>query len=219
LVVIAPYHRAMPLESTRRLRASRFLAPVLVGVIAVLALGGCARRFDPSGPCSADGTASGAYPELEAAVPKTFRGAGPAQLDSGRFCSAEALATLAGHGMSELRFAGGTWSTGTDSGVSLAVFVDPAEPTLQTDWLADFYETGARSGKNVQSVNRSTYLSGGLASGVRIDVLNGESFQTVILWSQAGRVAVALIADFIREIKTREAHDAVVNEAVAAFGS
>ncbi len=209
----------MPLESTRRFRASRFLAPVLVGVIAVLALGGCARRFDPSGPCSGDGTASGAYPELEAAVPKTFRGVGPGQLDSGRFCTADALAKLAGHSVKELRFAGGTWSTGTDSGVSLAVFVDPAEPPLQADWLADFYETGARSGKNVQKVDRSTYVSGELASGVRIDVLNGESFQTVVVWSQEGRVVVALIADFIREIKNREAHDAVVNEAVAAFGS
>jgi hypothetical protein len=55
-------------------------------------------------------------------------------------------------------------------------------------------------------------------AGERIDVLNGESFQTVVVWSRGGRVVVALVANFIREIQTKEAHDNVVGEAIGAFG-
>jgi hypothetical protein len=39
----------------------------------------------------------------------------------------------------------------------------------------------------------------------------------VVVWSRDGRVAAALIGDFIREIQTRAAHDDVVREAVDAF--
>jgi hypothetical protein len=188
-----------------------------MATIVAVVLAGCAPAFDPNGPCTSDGSAKGAYPELEAVIPKTFRGSGPTDLDSGRFCSTDALATLATRGVKELRFAGGTWSTGTDSGVSLAVFVDANGPPLEATWLADFYESGARSGKNVQSIQRSSGSVGRLANAERVDVLNGESFQTIVVWPQDGLVAVALVADFIREIQTREAHDAVVNEAIGAF--
>ena len=187
-------------------------------LLALTTAGCAASSFDPTGPCKADGAIAGAYPELEAAVPKAFRGGPPQQLDSGRTCTAGGLSTLAGHGVTELRFAGGTWETGTDSGVSLAVFVDASGPPLTSEWLVEFYETGARSGKNVQSVDTSNYLSGNLASGQRIDVLNGESYQTLVIWPRDGRVVVVLVGSFIREIQTREAHDRVVDEAVAAFG-
>ena len=186
--------------------------------IATIVLAGCSPAFDPNGPCTIDGSAKGAYPELESVIPKAFRGSGPTDLDSGRFCTTDALATLATRGVKELRFAGGTWSTGTDSGVSLAVFVDADGPPLEAAWLADFYESGARSGKNVQSIQRSSGSAGKLATAERVDVLNGESFQTIVVWSKDGRLAVALVADFIREIQTREAHDAVVNEAIGTFG-
>jgi hypothetical protein len=83
--------------------------------------------------------------------------------------------------------------------------------------MVEFYEQGASSGKNVQSMATTDYTIGAGIAGRRIDVLNGESFQTVVVWPRDGRVAVALIADFIREIQTREAHDKVVREAVDAF--
>ena len=207
-------------DPTARSRAPRSRRWLLVAAIVAIGLvvAACAgQAFNPSGPCSADGSAPGAYPDLEATVPTMFRGTPPKQLDSGRTCTDAGLSTLAAHGVKELRFAGGTWETGTDSGVSLAVFTNANGPALTADWLAEFYETGARQGKNVDSVDPSDYRSGGV-TGRRIDVLNGESFQTVVLWPRDGAVAVALVGNFTRDIETREAHDRVVDEAVAAFG-
>jgi hypothetical protein len=204
-----------PRSRTRRIRRSAALIALVV--IVGLALGGCGSAFNPSGPCTADGSAPGAYPDLEALVPTIFRSAPPKQLDSGRTCTKQALATLAAHGVGELRFAGATWATGTDSGLSLAIFTDASGPPLDPAWLVEFYEQGANSGKDVQSVATTDYTIGAGIAARRIDVLNGESFQTVVVWPRDGRVAVALIGDFIREIQTREAHDKVVREAVDAF--
>jgi hypothetical protein len=207
----------------RRRSAARPAHPgrgsLVIGLILVvgLILAGCATKFDPTGPCTANGSAPGSYPELEAAVPATFRAAKATELDSGRACTPEGLGTLAGRGVEEMRFAGATWTTGTDSGLSLAVFVDPTGPPLTRDWITEFYETGAKAGKKVTSVETTDYDIDAGVTARRIDVLNGESFQTVVVWEQDGRIAVALIADFIREIQTKEAHDAVVREAVDAF--
>jgi hypothetical protein len=189
----------------------------LLALIALLA--GCGAKFDPTGPCTTDGSAPGAYPDLESAVPASFRGAAAKDLDSGRACTPGGLGTLAGHGVTEMRFAGGTWSTGTDSGLSLAVFAAPTGPALTREWVTEFYESGARSGKNVTSVETSDYAVDGSVTGRRIDVLNGESYQTVVVWELDGRVAVALVADFIREIQTKDAHDLVVRDAVDAFAA
>jgi hypothetical protein len=205
-----------PTTRSRASRSRRLGLLVIAAAIAVV-LAACGQGFDPTGPCTTDGAVAGAYPDLEAAVPKVFRGAPPKQLDSGRTCTQAGLATLAGHGITELRFAGGTWATGTDSGVSLAVFIAQGGPPLDPAWLAEFYEAGAREGKNVTSVDPSDVSIDGSVTGRRIDVLNGESFQSVVVWSRDGRVAVALVASFIREIQTREAHDKVVVEAINAF--
>jgi hypothetical protein len=204
---------------TTRSRASRARRVALLATAVAIAVvvAACGQGFDPTGPCTTDGAVTGAYPDLEAAVPKMFRGVPPKQLDSGRTCTSAGLATLTGHGVTELRFAGGTWETGTDSGVSLAVFTAQGGRPLDPAWLAEFYEAGAREGKNVTSVEPSDASIGGGVTGRRIDVLNGESFQTVVVWSRDGRVTVALVADFIREIQTREAHDKVVVEAINAF--
>ncbi|MEO5941495.1 MAG: hypothetical protein ABIZ72_10775 [Candidatus Limnocylindrales bacterium] len=197
----------------------RVIAALLAVVAIAVIVAGCGAKFDPTGPCTANGSAPGAYPELEAAVPRTFRGAGPSDLDSGRACTPDGLGTLASHGVTEMRFAGATWSTGTDSGLSLALFAGPTGPTLTRDWVTEFYETGAKSGKNVTSVETTDYPVGAALTGRRIDVLNGESYQSVIVWDRNGQVAVALVADFIREIQTKEAHDVVVRAAVDAFGT
>jgi hypothetical protein len=200
---------------SRRRAATRAAALLIV---LGLVVAGCGSTFDPTGPCTADGSAPGAYPELEAAVPGLFRDAKPSDLDSGRACTPAGLGPLAGHGVKELRFAGGTWSTGTDSGISLAVFTNTDGPPLDPAWLTEFFESGARAGKNVTSVDTSDYPVAPGVTGRRIDVLNGESYQSIVVWEQDSHVAAALIGNFIREIQTKEAHDVVVRDAVDTLG-
>jgi hypothetical protein len=191
-------------------------AVVVVALLTLLA--GCAGApFNPTGPCSADGSAPGSYPDLEAVIPKTYQGAPTTALDSGRTCSPAGLGTLVSHGVNEMRFAGATWPAGADSGVSLAVLTDPDGPPLDQAWVVEFYETGARAGKNVQSVDTTAYLIG-LSDARKIDVLNGESYQSVVVWRKDGRIAVALVANSIRDIQTKDAHDKIVRLAVSAFG-
>lgn len=210
---------ALPVRCRATARpAARRAASLALVVIAGWILAGCGSSFDPSGPCKSDGSTPGAYPELEAVVPKAWSGRPPKELDSGRACTTAGLGTLAAHGVTEMRFAGATWETGDDSGLSLAVFRSDGGPALESAWLAEFYEAGARAGRKVESIAVSDYAVGGGISGRRIDVLNGESFQTIVVWPRDGLVAVALVGDFIREIQTKERHEAVVRSAVDAFG-
>jgi len=191
--------------------------PLGIALAAALLAAGCGAAFDPNGPCTTDGSQAGAYPELEAQVPDAFRGTAPGEVDSGRACTKDGLGALGGHGITELRFAGSTWKTGNESGVSLAMFRSESGPALTRDWLFEFYETGARSGKNVESVTTSDYPVDEVVGGRRLDVLNGESYQTVVVWERGGRVEAAVVADAVREIQTREAHDQVVRDAVNAW--
>ena len=214
--VSSPYDRGVPhrfraLGLTRAPVGIRFVAGLLA-VIAVVA--GCGRgTFDSSGPCSTDGRAAGAYPDLEALVPREFRGRAPDKVDSGRNCTPTALATLALHDISEMRFAGGIWELGSNSGVTLAVFEAPG---LEAAWVAEFFEAGARTARRVESVDvRSMVLPDGAAAS-RIDALNGESYQTVVVWPDGERVRVAIVASFIREVSTKAAHEEVVTDAIAA---
>jgi hypothetical protein len=193
------------------------IAAVVTIALAGALLAGCSASFDPSSPCTADGRMAGAYPALEAQVPKTFRGAAPGQLDSGRICSADGLSTYKAHGIDELQYAGGVWNTGSQSGVSLATFTSPGPTALRPDWVAEFYQTGAANGKNVDSVQAGTYEVAPGISGRKIDVLNNESYQSVIVWEHDGRIQVALVADFVREIQTRAAHEQNVRDAVNAW--
>jgi hypothetical protein len=212
---------------SRRRSVTRRTGPTGLGRLVVvvlaaalgLALAGCAPAFDPTGPCTTDGSVKGAYPELEAAVPTAFRGAPPNELDSGRACTPAGLGTLANHGVTEVRFAGATWEIGSDSGVSLAVFSNPTGPALEAPWVAEFYETGARSAPKVESVETGELVVSADITGRRVDVLNGESYQTIVVWERNGQIAVALVANAIRTIQTRAAHDEVVRTAVDAFGS
>ncbi len=201
-----------PLDFAAFTHARPLRAIVLVVLLASLA--GCtAAGFDPSGPCTSDGRAAGAYPELEAVVRATFRDRAPDQLDSGRNCTPQALGTLATHGVTALRFAGATWDLGSSSGVTLAAL---EAPNLEASWVEEFYEAGARNAKESVSVEVRTVSIPDGRPGSRIDTLNGESYQSVIVWSDGEHVRVALIASFIRQVETRDAHDAVVDEALAA---
>jgi hypothetical protein len=215
----APYHRVMfPRPRRRSAAPPRRLLPPLAALVLVAGLvGACAASFDPNGPCTSDGKIKGAYPTLEAVVPTQYDGRAPSQVDSGRTCSVDGLGSLEGHGVKELRFAGATWTMGSDSGLTLATFVSQDGAPLTAEWLAEFYEATARAGKNVQSVEPGEFKVSGSITGKRLDVLNGESFQTVVVWDESGQVHAALVADFIRDIQTREAHDAVVQAAVRSW--
>ena len=190
----------------------------MFALLAGLPVAACGQSFDPTGPCTTDGSASGAYPELEAAVPTSLGGSPPGDLDSGRACTAAGLGTLASHGVTEFRFAGATWERGSDSGTSLAIFTDPDGPALQPEWVAEFYEAGARAASKVDSVAASEYSIDDTAKGRRIDVINDESYQTIVVFERNGQVAIALVANAIRRVQTKEAHEADVRTAVDSFG-
>jgi hypothetical protein len=180
---------------------------------AVLALVGaaCGAAFDPSGPCTTDGRAAGAYPSLEAMVPRELDGRAATRVDSGRNCTAAALGSLATHDVTELRYAGSTWDTGPNGGVTLAIF---EAPNLRADWVHEFYKSGAESGRNTEQVTAATVDIGG-RTGYRVDTLNGESYQTVVDWQDGDRVRVVLVASFIRDVPSKADHDDAVGRAIA----
>jgi len=191
--------------------SSRFV-PLRATLLLVAALlvagcsGGAGATFSPQGPCLADGRASGSYPALEALVPATYDGRGPDRLDSGRNCSPANLATLAGHGVRELRFAGGLWELDRTEGITLAVFEADA---LDAAWLAEFYEAGARAGRRTGLIDSTRPTIAG-RPGHRLDTRNGDSRQSVLVWPSAdGTVAQVVLAADVSEDQ--------IQAAVAAF--
>jgi hypothetical protein len=194
----------------------RFRRRLVIGLVIVVA--GCssaAASFDPASACTGDGRFPGAYPQLEALVPTSLGGRPADRLDSGRSCTDAALTTLKSHGVRELRFAGGLWEQGSNSGTTLVMFDSPTP--LDAKWLAEFYEAGARAGKNTDAIKTAPLTIAG-SMGYRLDTLNDDSYQTVIVWPRAGHVVGALVASAVREIETRAAHEARVTAALAAWG-
>ena len=189
--------------------------PSIVAAIlgALFVVGGCASpTFDPSSPCTADGRAAGAYPSLEALVPRELSGTPPTRVDSGRNCTPASLSSLAAHGVKELRFAGATWETGTSSGVSIAVFEAPG---LRADWVHEFFAAGAESARDAETVDSSKVTVDDVPA-YRVDALNGESFQSVLDWENDGAIHVGLVASFVREIQTKDRHEQIVDAALDA---
>jgi hypothetical protein len=192
----------------------RAAAVALVAATALAACGAAGPSFDPTGPCAADGQAEGAYPDLESAIPTAFRGRAPTRLDSGRSCSAQNLGTLTAHDVTELRFAGGLWELGERSGVTIARFTAGG---LEADWMAEFYEAGARTARKAEQIETTRFRIHG-RNAWRLDTLNDESYQSIVVWPAAEphAVWVILAGNDIREIESREAHDAVVADAIGA---
>jgi hypothetical protein len=176
---------------------------------------GSAATFDPAAPCSADAKLPGAYPSLEAIIPRTFEGRPPDRLDSGRNCTPQSLGTLAAAGHRELQFAGGLWEVANRSGVTLAVL---SAPGLTAAQVADFYESGARAARNTENVKRTPGTFGG-ATGWQIEALNGESFQSIAVWqgTQPGTVRVVLVGSDVRETNHISEHQKRVMSAIDAF--
>jgi hypothetical protein len=200
----------MPRGFRRLRRTSPSIATAIIGVLVVVA--GCASpTFDPSSPCTTDGRGAGAYPALEALVPRELNGKPPSRVDSGRSCTPASLSSLASHGVKELHFGGATWETGTSSGVSIAVFKAPG---LQAEWVHEFFTAGAESARDAETVETSTMAVDGV-QGYRVDALNGDSYQTVIDWADGDRVRVVIVSSFVRQVDTKAEHEATVTAALA----
>jgi hypothetical protein len=189
-------------------RPSAFLPLLLTAAIAVAA--GCgtpaAASFDPSAPCVADGSAPGAYPDLEAMVPATYEGKGPETLDSGRKCTPEGLGSLAQAGFDEVRFAGGTWGFGAIRAAALVVF---SAPGLTADDVADFYTASARIANRTQITGQSTPSLAG-RPGHRLDTMTSDRQQTVVVWPAA-------VPDVVNVVLTNDLPDPKIDAAVEAF--
>ena len=187
-------------------------------LLALLVLTGCSARaaasFEPTGPCTTDGQRPGAYPDLEARLPATFEDAAPENVDSGRNCSPGNLGTLTRHGIKEIRFAGALWETTGRSGVTIAVF---SARGLTVERMGEFYESGAREARKTEAITTAPLAVSGLA-GRRLDTLNDESYQTIIVLEDRdpGLVRAVLVASNVREVGTREAHESVVRSATDA---
>ena len=186
----------------------RSLRACLLALVATLAVacGGAAVSFDPAGPCTTDGSAPGAYPELEARIPPTFEGQSPKGLDSGRHCTSAELGSLADAGFAEIRFAGGTWDFGGNRAAALVVF---SAPGLTADAIADFYAQSAKSAGRTQVTSESAPTLAGEATR-RMDSNTGQRIQTVVVWpgSDPGVVNVVI---------TNDLPDPKIEAAVAAF--
>lgn len=170
------------------------------------ACAGAPASFDPNGPCTTDGSASGAYPELEARIPTTYEGAAPGRLDSGRNCTSVNLGSLATEGFTEIRFAGGTWDLGGGRAAALVVFEAPG---LTAGAIADFYAESARAADRTKITGESTPTLAGQATR-RIDSKTGERIQTVVVWPAADPGVVNVVI-------TNDLPDPKIESAVAAF--
>lgn len=193
----------IPRRPTRAVRA-------LLGAVIATVLIGCSApalaSFDPTGPCTIDGNAPGAYPELEARIPRTYEGVGPVTLDSGRHCTAENLGTLATQGFTEVRFAGGTWDFGGSRSAALVVF---RAPGLTADEMALFYDSSASHANRTQVTGRSNPTIAG-RPGHRLDTLTGDRTQTVVVWPAAD-------ADTVNVVLSNDLPDPKIQSAVDAF--
>jgi hypothetical protein len=199
----------------RRRPASAWPAAFAVVLFALVAAACGGAKFDPGGPCTVDGRAPGAYPELEGLIPARFEASPPTVLDSGRNCTPTALGSLAAHGVGEVRFAGGQWHLGERSGVTMAVFSSPT--TLDPAWLGEFYESSARVARHTENVSAAQATIAGV-DAFRVETLNDEtSFQTVIVWPGKNAVDVVIVASDVHEIGSRAAHDQRVDRAVEAL--
>ena len=178
-----------------------------VALSAAACSGGPPPSFDPTGDCTTDGSAPGAYPDLEALVPTKYQGVAPGTLDSGRNCTVTNLGSLSRLGIKEVRFAGGTWSFGAERAAVLAVFRTHG---LTADYLATFYNESARVAARTKILGASDPMIAG-RQGHRLDTMTGERLQTVVVWPSAE-------PDVINVVISNDLPDARIQDAIDAFG-
>lgn len=202
------------------MRRTLLLRRAVLALAAALCVLGCqpsaGASFQPQGACTTDGRGPGIYPDLEQKLPGGLGEEGATSVDSGRSCSDERLSTLKAHGVTDLRYAGATWTPEGGSSTVIAVFTTAAgSPPLQSAWMAEFYEAGARASTKTENIEIShpTY---DLAGAVyQLNTLNDLSFQSVVVWQGEGLVHVVIVATQLQPGgETRAQHDTAVGIAV-----
>jgi len=179
---------------------------------AALLLAGCSSAapasFDPATPC--DDTAreqmKGAYPALEALIPETIDGNQAASRDSGRFCSKETLGSVLDAGVTEVRFGGAIWETGERGGIQLGAFEGVG---LTPALLAEEYRRAADASRRTEAVRATTLEVAGRPAW-RIDVVNGNSRQAIVVWGSADGAVVQVVV-------AADVDEAQLQGAIAAF--
>jgi hypothetical protein len=184
----------------------RLVSTLALVTLLVAACGAAPVSFDPTGPCTSDGSAPGAYPDLEALVPASYEGREPDTLDSGRNCTPENLGSLAATGIEEVRFAGGTWDFGGQRAAALVVFEASG---LTAEALGDFYLRSANDANRTEVTNALTQTVAG-RPGFRLDTKTGDRIQTVMVWP-------AEAADRVNVVITNDLPDPKIQAAVDAF--
>ena len=195
---------------------SRAALALAVALCVVACQPSAGASFQPEGACAIDGRGPGTYPSLEQMLPRGLGEEGPTSVDSGRSCSDQRLSTLKSHGVSDLRYAGATWTPEGGSSTVIAVFMTPAgSPPLQSAWMAEFYEAGARASTKTENIEIShpTYEQAGVV--YQLNTLNDLSFQSVVVWPGDAIVHVVIVATQLQPGgQTRADHDASVRLAV-----
>jgi hypothetical protein len=190
---------------------------VLALAIALCALG-CqpSASFQPEGACAADGRAAGTYPQLEAKLPGVLGEAGATSRDSGRSCSDQRLSTLKAHGVTDLRYAGATWTPEGGSQTVIAVFTTPpGQPALEAGWMQEFYRAGAQASTKTENITVTQPTMPDAGTVWRLDTLNDLSFQTVVVWPGDGLIHVVIVATQLQPGGlTRADHDNAVGTGV-----
>lgn len=180
----------------------RRLAVALAAGLLLAACSGAAptpASFDPLVPCAGadEQRMAGAYPELEASLPAELDGVAQTNRESGRYCSETTLGALMAAGIEEMRFGAATWDRGGGKAVSLVLFEADG---LTANGLFETYETSARATSKVHDIRTSQpTIAGGPAH--RMDLLNDESFQAILVWpgDRPGQVRVVLAADLTND--------------------
>src|SRR5215210_146965 len=152
-------------------------AVLLALAVAVAGCAGAPGTSSAPAAC-ADTRGAGLDAELEALLPREIDGRTPETVDSGRFCSSEALGSLIPAGIPALRFAGATWPE-DDRGVSLVLY---CAPNLDLDRMADAFASGAGVARRITNVTaRETTFAGSRA--IRVDAVATDRELNVLLWS------------------------------------
>ena len=126
---------------------------------------------------------TGAYPDLEARIPLALDGQAADSRESGRFCSKATLGKLWDAGVREEQFGGGIWAVDPTGGTSLAGFQLSVfrAPGLTAQLMADEYKSGAGATSRVTIVSATNEQVNG-RPGFRINLLNGDSHQAIVIW-------------------------------------
>ena len=208
-----PVTRGSPAGYAARMRGvigRRGLLVVAAGLLVAACAGSSPPpSFDPATPCGGVDRQEmkGAYPDLEARIPAQVDGQAADSRDSGRFCSKATLGTLWDAGIRETQFGGGIWQFEPGGGTSLpgmqlSVF---RAPGLTAQLLADEYKAGGGATSRVTIVSTTSEQMNG-RPGFRINLLNGDSHQAILVWPSAdGAVIQVVIAADVDESRVQAA--------------